>query len=191
MKKWNPTSRIILLSCAILLVSAICVTGTLAIFTAIPPAAHNDFSIGDVKIDLNEESWIDENPMIEKNDTVEKDPTVYNDSDVPVWVRITAAGLHNFTVENLGGANGKWEEFPENSGVWYYYKILEPGETTEPLFSAVTLDNDVIDPRELDIVIYTEAVQTWVNYPSDSEEEYAKNAKEAFWVLDGNEDEID
>ena len=188
MKQWKPVKKLLLLLLAAGLTATLSVSNSLALFTATPPQAANSVTIDRVIIGIDEGDWAD-GPTVTPGVPVKKEPKVENTSPFPVWVRVTAAGLKNFEPEGLG-AGGLWQEFPEGSGVWYYTVPLEPGDSTEPLFTAVKLKKDFYgDASELNIVIYAEAVQMWVNYPKDSSD-FAKTAKEAFWVLDGNEGKI-
>ena len=126
--------------------------GTLAYFTD-TGTAHNVITTGNVDIELNE--WADEactQPFQDKTGVM---PGTKVTKIVEVKNTGTGAAFLRLYVEkNVYDANQKPMEsdpvsldfdnrnwtYSESEGYYYYNRPLEPGKTTEPLFTTVTFD---------------------------------------------------
>ena len=136
--------KIILLAALLVMVAILGVGGTLAYFTA-EDSATNEFTVGNVKIDLIEPKW-DEIGKHEAKDAypgeaLAKNPQVVNTGKNPCFVRIKVEGLEQF-VKKYGedamiglryidaegvyheGINKTDWEYNEADGYYYYKKVL-------------------------------------------------------------------
>jgi hypothetical protein len=176
---------------ALAVVAAVAVTTvTLGLFAVQTPAATNTITLGTVSVSVNEgEDWPEggQAQEIALNGTLPKAPTVVNEGTVPVWVRVTVAGLENFDTEFTDSdSESNIDEY--NTTDWlkvddiFYYKFpLEKNGTTSAIFTRVKLINA---SGGLDIIVFAEAVQAdWVLKSSGSSVEYAGNAIDAFAAL--------
>lgn len=117
---------------ALVLLGLITVGATIAFLSTATSSLTNTFTKGSITTKLEEE--------VDTDGT--KKPWVKNtgENDCLVRIRVSispeSAG-QKIILENLG-AGGKWK-FNENDGFYYYQGILEPGKTTEPLFTKVTV----------------------------------------------------
>lgn len=142
--------KVLILSVLAILV-AILAANTLAYFTA-DTKAHNVITTGDVAIQLNE--WADEartkefeSPVGVMPDTeVTKVVEVENVGTGSAWVRVQVVldayaegGKEQLPPDpvTLDFNETDWKYF---DGYYYYNYPLDPGETTEPLFTTVTFD---------------------------------------------------
>ena len=138
----------------LLSVLAICVAtlaaGTLAYFSA-DGTARNVITTGNVEIELNE--WADEARTQPFHDKTGVMPGTKVTKIVEVKNTGTGAAFLRLYVEkNVYGADQKPmksdpvslnfndTDWTYSDGYYYYNRPLEPGKTTEPLFTAVTFD---------------------------------------------------
>ena len=126
--------------------------GTVAYFTAEDIAA-NVITAGNIRIELQEtavpESGGDPVPFedligVMPGAEVSKIVEVKNTGDKTAYIRIRleknltlAEGRTGEPDINLIGLNIDTESWTEKDGYYYYNAALEPGQTTEPLFTAV------------------------------------------------------
>ena len=134
--------KILLLAALLVMVAILGVGGTLAYFTA-EDSATNEFTVGNVKIDLIEPKW-DEIGKHEAKDAypgeaLAKNPQVVNTGNNPCFVRIEVTGLDQF-VQTYGedamiglryiDADGVYHEginetdWEYHEGYYYYKKVL-------------------------------------------------------------------
>ncbi|MDR3277452.1 MAG: hypothetical protein LBT12_01655 [Oscillospiraceae bacterium] len=163
-------------------------TATFALFVSTPPAATNSLTIGEVSVKVIEDGWTTgtAKPIEENEAAVAKAPQVKNTGTVPVWVRVTVAGLENYKTYfgtesepsfNGGTAGDTWTKAGD---IFYYNQPLEAGNTTAAIFDSVQLINA---SGGLDIIVFAEAVQAdWVDIGSGG---YADTAQKAFEALSG------
>jgi len=181
--KRRPTyGKLAMVVSAVVFTVALSVGVTYALFTASPDPATNVIPLGQVGVTVIEPSQKYE--LTEDNGyKAEKEVSVQNTGSVPSYVRARVVGaLDKF--EPIVYNTGDWyysDPDDGGDGYWYYNGILEPDQTTPPLFSFVQLiggidvDDFLIpdsDPAEydfssLDIAVYAEAVQH-LAYTGDS-----------------------
>ena len=144
--------RKLLIVSVLAILVAVTAAGTLAYFTD-TGTAHNVITTGNVKIELKE--WADEackEPFKDKTGVM---PGTKVTKIVKVENTGTGAAFLRLYVEkNVYGADQKpmksdpvsldfdnrnWT-YSESEGYYYYNRALEPGDTTEPLFTTVTFD---------------------------------------------------
>ena len=144
--------RKLLIVSVLAILVAVTAAGTLAYFTD-TGTAHNVITTGNVKIELKE--WADDactQPFQDKTGVM---PGTKVTKIVKVENTGTGAAFLRLYVEkNVYGADQKpmksdpvslnfdnrnWT-YSESEGYYYYNRPLEPGKTTEPLFTTVTFD---------------------------------------------------
>ena len=144
--------RKVLIVSVLAILVAVTAAGTLAYFTD-TGTAHNVITTGNVKIELKE--WADEvrtQPFKDKTGVM---PGTKVTKIVEVKnIGTGAAFLRLYVEKNVYGANQTPKDselislnfndtdwtYSESEGYYYYNRPLEPGKTTEPLFTAVTFD---------------------------------------------------
>ena len=144
--------RILVFSLLALCLS-LCIGGTLAYFTA-NGTARNVITAGNIKIDLIETD-AEGNPFenvsgVTPGAEVDKVVTVKNTGDNPCYVRISvdkeiqlAEGKSGEVDLSLIDIDFDTENWTLQDGFYYYNVVLEPNETTEPLFTTVTFNTDM------------------------------------------------
>lgn len=145
-----------------LVVIVMLVNTSLAYFTS-NDSEENVFTVGDIKISLTEEKWDDSlEHVILPNKSYDKDPVVKNIGNNPAYVRINLKIVNYEAVENAVSSTGfvitdifdidnsKWisanEPVVEGNSItysYYYHKILEVNESSDPLFTKVSFPNDL------------------------------------------------
>ena len=173
--------KILALVLVICLAMAIGVGATLAYFTA-DDTAKNEFTVGNVKIDLTEPKW-DENgskeaPEVYPGEALAKDPTVTNTGKNPCFLRIKVegldclgkAGMITYRTDYVDGALGA-DWVLHTDGYFYYTKVLAAGETTDALFDQIVIptgleNGDGESKFDIDVTAY--AVQAQGAKPSFS-----------------------
>lgn len=143
-------------------VLAICLSlltyGTVAFFTA-EDQAHNVITTGSIDIQLDE--WADADKTVPFPEDgvsnvmpgaeVTKIVEVTNKGENAAWIRVNvdkaielAEGVEGKVDLDLVGLDVNEEHWTLGEDGFYYYKeALEPGKTTEPLFTAVSFDKDM------------------------------------------------
>ena len=173
--------KILALVLVICLAMAIGVGATLAYFTA-EDTAKNEFTVGNVKIDLTEPKW-DENgsedaPEVYPGEALAKDPTVKNIGANPCFLRIKVTGLDclgnagmiTYRTDYVDGALGT-DWVLHTDGYFYYTKVLAAGETTDALFDQIVIPTGLKNgdgETEFNIDVTAYAVQAQGAKPSFS-----------------------
>ena len=144
--------RKLLIVSVLAILVAVTAAGTLAYFTD-TGTAHNVITTGNVDIELKE--WADK----ARTQPFENKTGVMPGMEVTKIVEVKntgtgAAFLRLYVEKNVYGADQKpmksdpvsldfdnrnWT-YSESEGYYYYNRPLEPGKTTEPLFTTVTFD---------------------------------------------------
>ena len=100
---------------------------------------------------------------IEKGISFTKEPYVTNTGNVECYVRVKSV-VSDSRVEAGISIDYNTNDFEYNTedGYWYYKKILKPGESSEKLFTKVSISTDADDLvlDGFDIFVYAESVQT-------------------------------
>ena len=167
----NAKKKILSVGLAASLAAVAVVGSSLAYFTDKDEKA-NEYTIGNVKIDLTEPAWdADDDGIVDEGEGAEeagemypgerlnKDPQVENTGANPAFVRIKVSGdLENINLIGLNTAD--WEL---KDGYYYYNKVLEAGAKTAPLFKQIELDKHVENPGDVEaiktITVEAEAIQ--------------------------------
>ena len=161
---------------SLVLVAALAFTAlvgtTLAYFTDKTEAAKNTFTVGNVKIKLEEPAWPasgeKDAPEVYPGEALAKDPTVTNIGNNPCFVRVKVTGLDQFG--NKGEITLRHGNYDatyhstnwtlSNDGYYYYNKVLATKATTEPLFNQIVMPVGLTGGEAtVSIDIYAEAVQ--------------------------------
>ena len=169
-------SKVLIISLAVVL-ATICAGGSLAYFTA-EKTAHNVISSGSVEIEMYE--WADEGKSepfpedgvsgVMPGASVTKIVEVKNTGTGEAWVRIKVTkevksedGEDYSDTDNLITEDIDTENWTLADGWYYYNKALEPGKTTEPLFTAVSFNEDMgndFQSSTITLDLEAQAVQT-------------------------------
>lgn len=141
---------------AIAITAALAAYGTAAYFTA-EDTATNVITAGNVKIQLVERMKSGDELVpftdavgVMPGARVSKIAQVENTGSQPAWIRVSVAKA----VELAQGVEGEidlslvtldinTEYWTERDGFYYYNTALEPGKTTEPLFTEVAFDESM------------------------------------------------
>ena len=164
--------KILLLAAILLMVAVLGIGGTLAYFTD-DDTATNTITVGNVKIDLEEPSWDEENAEDSyPGQVLEKDPQVKNTGKNPCFIRIEATGWDSLIDAGLSDEKIKYstagevdelgEGWVEYDGYFYYLTAVEGGKQTTALFDQIVIPTDVVNDGTgdgYDIVITAHAVQ--------------------------------
>lgn len=155
----KKNKKIIIASCIIILIIAIA-SGIYAYFTY-RASAENTIVLGYNKIALNENY---EPPLtMEKGISFKKEPYVTNTGNVDCYVRVKSVVSDSRVEADLSiDYNNEDYEYNSEDGYWYYKNVLKPGESTEKLFTTVSIAEDADDLilDGFDIYVYAESVQT-------------------------------
>ena len=190
--------------CLVAALAVVAIAGTSLAYFTDKEAKTNTFTLGNVDIELNEENW--EEPIAAVPDVkYDKDPVVTNIGENDAWIRVdvtlsdaaafTAAAErhqitdlatifadHDETKWTLAGEPVYDEDADTLTYSYYYNTVLAVDESTEPLFTSVTIpaefDND--DMKEIGedftIDVTAHAIQTADSY-STVEGAFAKYGK--------------
>ncbi len=160
--------KITALCLAVAMLAVAVIGGTLAYFTD-TDEAKNVFTVGSVKIEIEEPNW-DPNEQSKKMENIvpgisyEKDPQVKNTGKNDAYVRMTVCFQNGVSIGGTAGESltdlfknlsSDWTFVSDGLSIggaghinghtncWYatfnYNKILKAGETTAPLFTAVKI----------------------------------------------------
>ncbi len=162
--------RTLILVLALALVFGIAVGGTIAYLTAKSEQVTNTFTVGNIKIKLEEHDDGTENgEVVTSRDDIKalpgaeipKDPFVTvlaNSEDCYVYVRVLnnmtgGAGTNmqnvatpNIDTEHWTLVDGKWDDFGYGTVLYRYYKVVELSDVDqalEPLFTTVTISSSL------------------------------------------------
>lgn len=172
MNKWkNRILCLALIICGL----AVIASGTAAYFVA-EETAYNVITTGCLYMDLIEETedgqpWPEEGiDNVVPGTAVGKVVTVKNVGGVPFFTRISkeefiypAEGVTaELTFEHIT-IDINTEQWIEKDGFYYYYRILEPGEETEPLFTKVSFAPEMGNEYQnckVEVHVLAQAVQS-------------------------------
>lgn len=188
MNKSSKSKKRFKIIVSLLLVTAILITGALAYLTA-TDTAKNVFTVGNVKISLDEPHWVESNGLnITPGKVIAKDPTVTNtgNNDAYVYVMVTVPKKDAIKVNEDGitvtkddyqlfnyTLNDGWTEIASkidaddanNYYLYAYNNALAPSnKTVPPVFNNVVFGNitedQIASDEELNILIDAYAIQS-------------------------------
>ena len=152
MKKRSIKQKILTLSAAAM-IAALSAYGSIAYFTA-EDTARNVIAAGNIKIELQEKMLSPDGETIVPFEDqlgvmpgceVSKIVAVKNTGGQPAWVRVSvdkaielADGIEGEADPSLIAFDLNTEHWIERDRFYYYTGELAPGQTTEPLFTAVS-----------------------------------------------------
>ena len=152
---------------------------SLAYYTVIGRAT-NVVTSGNIDLKIHEktengENFPEEGVEVIPGDIVSKEVTVENVCGHPFYLRLALVNGSDNTDINPEEAfhieinTDKWKR--QNDGYYYYHQILEPGKTTEPLFSKVEIVGSKVDQTHagsvLKLTVKAHAVQS-ENNPAEN-----------------------
>lgn len=183
--------------CLVAALAVVAIAGTSLAYFTDKDAKTNTFTLGNVDIELNEENWAAPTAAVPDVEYA-KDPVVTNIGENDAWIRVdvtlsdaaaftAAAEKHNITdlaTIFAGHDEEKWtlagtpvydDEANTLTYSYYYNTVLAVGESTEALFTSVTIpaefDND--DMKEIGadftIDVTAHAIQTAESYGTVAE----------------------
>lgn len=166
--KNSRKKRILAAGALLLMLGAAAGNGTYS-YLSDSKGVKNEFVIGANTIEITEE--FQQPDELAPGTTFNKYPKIRNTGSVPCYVRMLAE-FSDSNIANMAKMNfesSKWSE-KQADGYYYYSEILMPGETTEALFTTVTILQSADETKldDFDIIVYGESVQS-EGYSSGSE----------------------
>lgn len=166
---------------SILLVAVVLVGGTLAYLLASDHSILNTFQLAKVTTEIDEEGSTDADKAAKVSNTGES--AVYVRAKVVVSSEDVDPSLITVQDEQYNTSNDPLDPEQANTPYWisdedgfyYYNAILQPGISTEALFTGVTVDFSVPETAVFSVGVYQESVLA----PADATFDLTK-AKEAF-----------
>lgn len=157
---------------SILLVAVVLVGGTLAYLMATDSPVLNTFTLAKVETNIEEP---------EHDTAANKTARVKNAGKSAVYVRakvLISSGDAGVTEDKFHFTySSDWES--GSDGFYYYKGILQPGNSTAPLFTGVTVDSTVTEEATFSVDVYQESVLA----PADGA--YSLQAAEAAFNAQG------
>ena len=121
--------------------------------------ASNSFQNAVEKVEIVEEF----NPPEELKPGISfvKKPSVKNTGTIPCYVRVFAEINDSVIGDYVDIDYDMTNWTKKDDGYYYYNKILNSNELTSPLFTTVSISNDIEQDalNDFDIIVYTESVQ--------------------------------
>ena len=141
------------------LICNLAAVGGVAAYLISADNALNTYGIGHVETEIVEE--FDPPPMLVPGVSFEKNVKVKNTGDCPGYIRVQAV-FTDGDMEKLCTVDWNDEDYEYRDGYYFYRKLLDVGEVTEPLFTSVEVkeDADSKQIKDFDILIYVEACQS-------------------------------
>ena len=171
--------KIITLSLIVAMAATAVIGGTLAYFTD-EDVENNEFTVGNVDIDLTEPGWDQtgkkDAETVYPGEPLAKDPTVTNVGENPCFVRISVSGLDQFgdkgdivyLTEYVEGAlHEGWVDGGDGYFYWTEPLDVKDKNKTAPLFDQIKMPTGLVGGEEAaPIVVTAEAVQAQGAKPS-------------------------
>ena len=182
----------IVMICLVVALLLLAAGGTLAYFTD-TAEKENTFTVGNVEILLEEPGWeetgSEEAENVYPGQALAKDPMVTNEGNNPCFVKVAVEGLECLqpngmityrTGDRDGVLGADWVQY-EN--YFYYTKVLEPGESTTPLFEQIVIPTEVTtgDGVKKSVYVKAYAVQAQGAKPSFEDVKLMTVAEIAAW----------
>lgn len=120
---------------------------------------QNTLSIGANTTEITEE--FDPPEEITPGTVFVKKPSVKNTGSVPCYIRVLCE-FSDSVYEDMFLLDFNTDDWTDkqDDGYFYYKRILSPGSTTEPLFTAVKYEGVSVLETEFEIIIREESVQS-------------------------------
>lgn len=146
MEKISRKKKILILSVSCLLLAGAAGI-TLAYNKDTTEKKENTFTVGNVTTEIEEDLKVN-------GTSIEKKPSVKNTGLNACYIRMRVTVSSEGAAE-ITGWNDKWQEKPD--GFYYYQEKVEPGQSTEPVFTGADMEEGFTG--DLEITCYQEAVQ--------------------------------
>lgn len=134
------------LKVAVFSVAAVCLCGMLTLsvsaFLSNTTVAENHFTVG--KESSHIEERFDVYDGFQKGESYTKDVRVKNDGTVSCYVRMFAE-IQDPYIREMIDVDYNLDYWKKKGNYYYYISVLNPGETTEPLFTKLTANEDIND----------------------------------------------
>ena len=169
--KLKKSTLFLIAMCSLLLLSLCFATQKMYAYYLDTEEKNNILQIGYNETEINED--FEKPAEIKSNTTFKKNPTVKNTGTVPCYVRmyveVNDSRIAQYTFMNFNTED--WTE-RQSDGYYYYKKILNPNESTTPIFTTVNISDDnnvtkvIKEVDDFDIIVYEESVQSegFTNY---------------------------
>ncbi|MGF6989852.1 hypothetical protein M2150_001095 [Lachnospiraceae bacterium PM6-15] len=166
---------------ALLIVALVGVGITVAYLISRAESVTNTFEVSEVTTYITEEE-----PKID--DSITKEPKIKSEAgSEPALVRARVTVPNGDFAKYAGIVYNKSWKLNEEDGYYYYQGILEPGETTLPIFNTIDIDEknagekdhytaefiEFVNAGGLDVAIYHESVQAYAVLGNDGNRTYA------------------
>lgn len=174
--------KIFLLVIACLLIVSASFGATYAFLIA-NDSVSNEFTIGENKIDVEED--YDPPEKLLPGTVITKKPSVKNTGNLSCFVRMRADFSDSRAreiCEELDIDTENWE-YDTSDGYYYYKKLLDPGQSTEYLFTKIVIRTEkdgseltAADMIDFDVLVFAESCQH-----EDHDGECADNEYKTIW----------
>ena len=136
-----------LLILAAALILNVCCFSLVYAYSVSTAAAMNEYTVGDNEIEINE---VFEPPArLNDGDEIQKEVTVTNTGRTDCAVRLFIKP-NDMEIMNHIAIDFNMEDWHDGQDGYYYYKgILAPGQTTEALFSEVSIQSAAVQQFQL------------------------------------------
>lgn len=153
MNRFIKNKKALMATLVLVCVAVIGITGmTIALYSDVTTVKENSFTVGNVTTDIEEN-------IIASEGT--KEPTVKNTGKNACIIRMRMSISPQSAASNVGVSGGNKDAlwtYNEEDGFYYYHAVVQPGESTQSLFSKYEIkDKDKFEP--FDMTLYQEAVQ--------------------------------
>lgn len=153
MNRFIKNKKALIATLVMVCVAAIGITGmTIALYSDVSTVKENTFTVGNVTTDIEENIVASEGI---------KEPTVRNTGKNACIIRMRMTLSPQSAESNVGVSGGSKDVlwiYNEKDGFYYYNAVVQPGESTQALFSKY----EIKDPAKFepfDMTLYQEAVQ--------------------------------
>lgn len=150
---------------SILLVAVVLVGGTLAYLVASDHSVLNTFRLAKVTTEIEEEgsTKADKAAMVANNSETSavyvRAKVVVSSEDVdPSLITVKDDQYNTFNDSTIPEQENTPYWIPDKDGFYYYNAILQPGASTEALFTGVTVDSSVPETATFSVGVYQESV---------------------------------
>lgn len=153
MNGFIKNKKALMATLVLICVAAIGITGmTIALYSDVSTVKENSFTVGNVTTDIEENIVASEG---------KKEPSVRNTGKNACIIRMRMTISPQSAADNVavsGGNEDKLWTYNEEDGFYYYNAVVQPKESTQPLFSKYEIkDKENFEP--FDMTLYQEAVQ--------------------------------